>query len=129
VCDFCSSSIETIEYIFWKGHVCLSYMQRCSPNTSNPFTHSIINMGTIESITGYRKLQFYGQLCRLPLQYLAKNIFHYRLLRYINNNRQCLGFCPGHLQTLNTTFSIYTRLLYQRRDLSIEVRLENYIDQ
>jgi len=51
-------------------------------------------MGTIESIIDYRKLQFYGQLCRLPFQYLAKNSFHHRLLRYINNDRQCLGFIP-----------------------------------
>jgi len=69
-------------------------MQRVSPNTSNQFTHSVINMGTIESIIDYRKLQFYGQLCRLPSQYLAKNICYHRLLRYINNVRQCLGIIP-----------------------------------
>ena len=61
-------------------------MQRLSPNTSHQFTHSIINMGSIESIIDYRKLQFYGQL-RLPFQYLAKNIFHHI-------DRQCLGFIP-----------------------------------
>jgi len=59
---------------------------RLSPNTSHQFTHSIINMGSIESIIDYRKLQFYGQL-RLPFQYLAKNIFHHI-------DRQCLGFIP-----------------------------------
>ena len=73
---------------------CLRYMQRLSPNTSNQFTHSVINMGTIESFIDYRKLQFYGQLCRLPFQYLAKNIFYNKLLRYINNVRQCLDFIP-----------------------------------
>ena len=51
-------------------------------------------MGTIESIIDYRKLQFYGQLCRLSFQYLAKSICHHRLLRYINNDRQCLGLIP-----------------------------------
>ena len=30
-----------------EGHICLKYMQRFSPNTSNQFTHSVINMGTI----------------------------------------------------------------------------------
>ena len=69
-------------------------MQRLSPNTSHQFTHSVINMGTIESIIDYRKLQFYGQLCRLSFQYLAKDSFHHRLLRYINNDRQCLCFIP-----------------------------------
>ena len=69
---------------------CLKYMQRFSPNTSNQFTHIIINMGTIESIIEYRKLQ----LCRWPSQYLAKNNFHDRLMRYINNDRQCLGIIP-----------------------------------
>jgi len=63
----------------------------------------------------------------LPSQYLAKNMFHHRLLRYINNDRQCLGFIPDIYILIQP--SVCTRLFYQRRDLFIEVTLEDYIDQ
>jgi len=89
-------------------------------------------MGIIESIIDYRKLQFYGQLCRLPFQYLARNMFHQWLLRYINNDRRCLGFIPDIYRLIrkyNLLPSVYTRLLFQRRDLSIGVTLKNDIDQ
>ena len=50
----------------------------------------------------YRKLQFLGQLCRLPCKYLAKCIFVNRLIRYNNClERQSLGFIPDVYSLLN----------------------------
>lgn len=34
-----------------------------------------LNLVSIETIVYYRKLQFFGQMCRLPSRYLAKLIF------------------------------------------------------
>ena len=69
-------------------------MQQLSQHTNNRYTLSVINIDSLETYIDYRKLQFLGQLCRLSPQYQAKSVFHHRLLRYINKDRQCLGFVP-----------------------------------
>ncbi|KAH3834565.1 hypothetical protein DPMN_107895 [Dreissena polymorpha] len=38
------------------------------------------------------KLKFLGQLCRLSPKYLVKDVFHNRLLRYMNLENQSVGF-------------------------------------
>ena len=73
---------------------CLNYVQQLSQHTNNRYTFSVINIDPLETYIDYRKLQFLGQLCRLSPQSQAKSVFHHRLLRYINKDRQCLGFVP-----------------------------------
>ena len=62
---------------------CMKYVQRLNMNTSTDFTLSCIDIPSIETIIDYRKLQFFGQLCRLSSTYLSKQVFTHRLLRYI----------------------------------------------
>ena len=50
----------------------------------------------------YRKLQFLGQLCRLPCLYLAKQLFVHRFTRYRGGiERQSGGFLPDIFNILN----------------------------
>ena len=71
---------------------CMKYVQRLNMNTSTDFTLSCIDMPSIETILDYRKLQFFGQLCRLSSTYLSKQVFTHRLLRYYNMQMQYTSF-------------------------------------
>ena len=53
-----------------------------------------LGITSIESQIDYRKLQFFAQLCRLPCKYVAKHIFVNRLIRYLGDDRQTLGYIP-----------------------------------
>ena len=46
------------------------------------------------------KLQLFGQLCKLPSKYLAKQIFVNRLIRFVNIDRQKQGFIPDMYRIL-----------------------------
>lgn len=68
---------------------------------NNVALQSIANV-PISTEIDYRKLQFLGQLFRLPCQYLAKQIFTNRLVRYNNcSERQSLGFLPDIFRLLH----------------------------
>jgi len=54
---------------------CMKYVQRLNMNTSTDVTLSCIDIPSIETIIDYRKLQFFGQLCRLSSNYLSKQVF------------------------------------------------------
>ena len=71
---------------------CMQYVQRLNMNTSTYFTLSCIDMPSIETILDYRKLQFFGQLCRLSSKYLYKQVFTHRVLRYYNVQKQYTSF-------------------------------------
>lgn len=86
---------------------CLKYMQHLSQFTNNALTHSLIDVDNIETIIDYRKLIFFGQLCRLPPSCLAKQIFHQRLLRYLSNDRQRSGFIPDIYRILQKYNFLY----------------------
>ena len=70
----------------------MKYAQRLNMNTSTDFTLSCIAMPGIETVIDYRKLQFFGQLCRLSSKYLSKQVFTHRLLRYYNRQKQNTSF-------------------------------------
>jgi len=70
----------------------MKYAQRLNMNTSTDFTLSCIDMPGIETVIDYRKLQFFGQLCRLSSKYLSKQVFTHRLLRYNNRQKQNTSF-------------------------------------
>lgn len=54
----------------------------------------MMNISNISTLINYRKLQLFGQLCKLPSKYLAKQIFVNRLIRFVNIDRQKQGFIP-----------------------------------
>ena len=73
---------------------CLKNMQSFHPNTSTDFTLLSIGANSIETMIDHKKLQFLGQLCRLPNKYLAKSFFNNRLIFYSNGDKQSRGFLP-----------------------------------
>lgn len=80
---------------------CIKYIQRLPIYTSNMASLSSLGLVTIETEINYKKLQFLGQLCRLPCQYLSKRIFINRLIRYKGFiERQSLGFIPDIIRLL-----------------------------
>ncbi|XP_052799264.1 uncharacterized protein LOC128230877 [Mya arenaria] len=73
---------------------CVKQMQGFQRSVATKFVLSTLNITSIEVLIDCKKLQFFGQMCRLPCQYLAKIIFNSRLIRYINFDRQTVGFVP-----------------------------------
>lgn len=80
---------------------CIKYIQRLPLFTNNQASLSCLGLVPIETEINYKKLQFLGQLVRLPCQYLSKRIFINRLVRYKSCiERQSLGFIPDVLGLL-----------------------------
>ncbi|KAH3834591.1 hypothetical protein DPMN_107921 [Dreissena polymorpha] len=52
----------------------------------------VSNASPIVTYVDCSKLKFLGQLCRLSPKYLVKDVFHNRLLRYMNLENQSVGF-------------------------------------
>jgi len=51
-------------------------------------------MTPVEVNIDYKKLQMFGQICRLKDGYIAKEIFNHRIVRYVNGDSQTVGFVP-----------------------------------
>ena len=86
-----------------KAHrLCLKYMQNLPMYTSTIFVLNSLGTIPIEHAIDHKKLIFFGQLCRLPAHYLAKQIFVNRLVRFVSGDRQCQGFIPGIYRLLTT---------------------------
>ena len=71
---------------------CMKYVQRLDMNTSTDCTLSCVDIPSIETIIEHRKLQFFGQLCRLSSKYLSKQVFTHMLLRYYNMQKKYTSF-------------------------------------
>ena len=69
-------------------------MQNLPMYTSTIFVLNSLGTTPIEHAIDHKKLIFFGQLCRLPAHYLAKQLFVNRLLRFVSGDRQCQGFIP-----------------------------------
>ena len=94
-CEFWStytkSDIDSLE----KAHRhCIKHIQTFFRCTSTDFSLCCLGSVPIETLIDYRKLQLFGQLCRLSSQYLAKVVFVQRLIRFVNGDRQTMGFIP-----------------------------------
>ena len=70
----------------------MKYVQRLNMNTSTDCTLSCVDIPSIETIIEHRKLQFFGQLCRLSSKYLSKQVFTHMLLRYYNMQKKYTSF-------------------------------------
>jgi hypothetical protein len=107
---YSASDIRTLEL---SHRFCVKFMQTFKRHTSTDFALSSINIDSIEEIINYRKLNFLGQLCRLPCQYLAKQVFITRLIKYLNFDNQSRGFIPDVyrlLQKYNLESVLYSYL-------------------
>jgi len=73
---------------------CLKHMQGYQKCISTDFALITTNAIPIVNILECQKLKLLGQLCRLNPQYLAKDLFNNRLVRFLDIDRQCFGFIP-----------------------------------
>ena len=78
--------------------------ESCATNTFHPrtvymlnvnFSFACLNITPVEVIINYKKLQMFGQICRLKDGYIAKEIFNHRIGRYVNGDSQTFGFVPA----------------------------------
>ena len=82
-------------------NVCLKHMQQAPKYISSDFVLSSVNTVNIETIVDFRKLQFFGQLCRLASKYLAKSIFVNRLTSFYNGDSRQSGFITDAYRILS----------------------------
>ena len=73
---------------------CVKYLQSLPKRTNTDLALSLINLQNIEHEIDYRKLMFLRQLCCLPLDYTAKEIFLYRLVNFNGRVSSQRGFIP-----------------------------------
>ena len=73
---------------------CLKNMQGYNRHISSDFCLLTVNAIPVVNTLESRKLNLFGQICRLNPNYLAKDVFNNRLVRYVNIDRQCIGFIP-----------------------------------
>ena len=73
---------------------CLKFIQNVPLFTNNDLVLAACGISSIETEIDYRKLQFFGQLCRLPNRYVSKQIFVNRLIKYLHDDKQTIGFIP-----------------------------------
>ncbi|KAH3803444.1 hypothetical protein DPMN_131705 [Dreissena polymorpha] len=64
---------------------CVKQILNVGRNTNTDVALSCLNIESAEELIDFEKLEFFGQLCRLPVRFLAKKVFIHRLVRY------CLG--------------------------------------
>ena len=73
---------------------CVKCLQSLPKRTNTDLALSLINLQNIEHEIDYRKLVFLRQLCCLPLDYTAKEIFLYRLVNFNGRVSSQRGFIP-----------------------------------
>ncbi|KAH3784863.1 hypothetical protein DPMN_162935 [Dreissena polymorpha] len=71
---------------------CIKHMQSLHKSISTDYCMCVSNASPIETYMDCSKLKFIGQLCILSPKYLVKDVFHNRLLRYMNLENQRVGF-------------------------------------
>ena len=89
--DVSESQLRTLEI---SQHKCLRFMQDIPRVTRSDVALSMIGCKTVTTEVDYKKIMFFGQLCRLDVKFLAKQIFIDRLVRYIDSPYRKKGFIP-----------------------------------
>ncbi len=90
-CDLQQRDITRIEVAH---RCCLKYMQDLGVRTKTDLVYRLLNMHAIEYEIDKSKLRLFGQLCNLPCDKLAKEIFLNRLTNYEANASTTCGFIP-----------------------------------
>ena len=104
-CQLWSNLNNTNITVVERAHkFCIKRMQKLPAFCSTDFAISSIGATSISVVIEYHKLTFLGQLCRLPSQYISKQIFLHRLIRYLNcQERQDFAFVPDVCDILEKT--------------------------
>ena len=75
-CELWSSlSLANITQLERSQRFCLKFIQKVTVFTNNDIVLAACGVSPIETEIDYKKLQFFGQLCRLPNRYVSKQIF------------------------------------------------------
>jgi hypothetical protein len=94
-CELWSSlSLSNITQLERSHRFCLKFIQNLPLYTNNDIALAACGVSSIETVIDYRKLQFFGQLCRLPNRYVSKQMFVHRLIKYFQDDNQTIGFIP-----------------------------------
>ena len=80
---------------------CAKFIQFLPRNTNTEVVLSLIGINPIEADIDYRKLTFFGQLCRLPGCYRVKEVFLHRLFNFANSLGPKYGLIPDLFHILN----------------------------
>jgi hypothetical protein len=80
---------------------CIKCIQKIPRNTSTVISLGALGMFPIEAEIAKRKLIFFGQICRLPEKYIAKQFFVHRLINYLNGDKQVIGYIPDMYKLLS----------------------------
>ena len=68
--------------------VCIKSSQGLRMSTSTELSLVTVDSVPVETIIDCNKLKFFGQLCRLNPYFLVKDIFHNRLIRFHNCDKE-----------------------------------------
>ena len=79
---------------------CIKYIQCIESKTRSDIALSLLGCRSLESEIDYKKLIFIGQLCLLSTEFLAKDLFNNRLIRYIEDPLNKSGFFPDLCRVL-----------------------------
>lgn len=77
---------------------CIKHMQRLSKFSHSEYAQTTADIPPIQVLIDKRKLLMLGQLCRLPCEYMAKQLFVNRLISYHGSGQH--GFIPDIYQIL-----------------------------
>ena len=86
---------------------CIKYIQCIDRSTRSDIALSLLGCRSLESEIDFKKLTLLGQLCRLSTDFLAKDIFNNRLIRFIGDSHNKLGFFPDLLRILQKYDLVY----------------------
>ena len=73
---------------------CIKYIQSIDRTTRSDIAMSLLGCKSLESEIDFKKLTLLGQLCHLSSDFLSKDIFNNRLIRFIDNPHNKYGFFP-----------------------------------
>lgn len=76
-------------------------MQSLRRNSNTDWSLCSIGIAPIVTFVDLRKLHFFGQMCRLPNKYIAKQVFNHRLCRYIDYDNQYREVIPEMYRLLS----------------------------
>ena len=75
---------------------CIKYIQCIDRSTRSDIALSLLGCRSLESEMNFKKLTLLGKLCRLSTDFLAKDIFNNRLIRFIGDSHNKFVFFPDN---------------------------------
>jgi hypothetical protein len=84
--------------------LCIKYIQCIVRSTRSDIALSLLGCRSLESEIDYKKLTLLGQLCRLSTDFISKDLFNNRLIRFIDDPHNKSGFFTDLYRVLQLNF-------------------------